>query len=635
MLHHAYDVSRLSDDDLFLFNEGNHFALWQHLGAHLMERAGERGVYFAVWAPSAQRVNVIGDFNGWDGLRHPMRPRGSSGIWEVFIAGVGEGALYKYRVESHALGYSQDKADPMGQLHQGAPGNASCVWRDDYAWGDDAWMRDRGIDRRAPMSVYEVHLGSWRRRDDGAFLSYDEAADALLAYVTRMGFTHVELMPIMEHPFYGSWGYQATGFFAPTSRYGDPDGLKRLIDKLHQGGIGVLLDWVPSHFPEDPHGLARFDGTHLYEHADPRKGFHPDWKSCIFNYGRHEVRSFLISSALFWLREFHFDGLRVDAVASMLYLDYSRAEGEWEANAYGGRENLEAIDFLQRLNDAVHCHAPGALMVAEESTSWPQVTRPSAEGGLGFDMKWNMGWMHDTLDYLSHDPIHRRYHHDTLTFRMVYMYSEAYTLPLSHDEVVHGKRSLLEKMPGDPWQQRANLRLLFAEQHLHPGKKLLFMGGELGQRREWAHDRALDWELVEQHPEHRGLQDWVADLNRLHREQAALHAGDCDARGFQWICGDDRDQSVVAYARWTPERDAVVVGVLNLTPVVRHGYRLGLPQAGRWREALNSDAARYGGSGVGNWGEVVAEEGVGHQGQPHSVVLTLPPLGALFFVPAT
>lgn len=623
--------SLLSDDDLYLFNEGSHFTLYDHLGAHPV--AG--GAWFAVWAPAAQRVAVVGDFNGWDGAAHPLAPRGSSGIWEGFVRGAEVGQAYKYRVLG-ADGAEVDKADPFGRMHQVPPETASILHADDYAWGDAGWMAARAERDAlgAPMSIYEVHLGSWRRvpEEGDRHLSYRELAPLLADYAVEMGFTHVELLPVMEHPFYGSWGYQVTGYFAPTSRYGSPEDLKFLIDTLHGRGVGVILDWVPSHFPTDAHALARFDGTHLYEHADPRKGFHPDWKSAIFNYDRHEVRAFLISSALFWLDHFHVDALRVDAVASMLYLDYSRAAGEWIPNEYGGRENLGAIQLLRRLNEAVYARHPGAQTIAEESTAWPNVSRPTYIGGLGFGMKWDMGWMHDTLRYLRRDPVHRRYHHNEITFRAVYMHSENYVVSLSHDEVVHGKGALVDQMPGDDWRKFANLRLLYGNMYAQPGKNLLFMGCEFGQWREWSHERSLDWDLLEQGPYHEGTRRWVRDLNRLTAEHPALHERDFHPDGFSWVDASDSDQSVLTFVRWDAARRAPVLVCFNFTPEPRHRYRVGAPTRGAWREIANSDDQTYGGSGVGNPGDLRAQ-GFGCHGFNDSLIVTLPPLAVVMFAP--
>jgi len=627
-----HDVSRFTDYDIYLFKQGNHFKIYDKLGCHLMEADGEKGAYFAVWAPNAERVSVIGDFNGWKPGIHPLAPRwDASGIWEGFIPGVKKGDLYKYHIESK-FGYKADKADPVGFYHEVPPKTASIVWDLDYKWGDDDWMRERSKKNSldAPIAIYEVHLGSWRRvpEDGNRFLTYRESAKLLADYVEDMGFTHVELLPVMEHPLYGSWGYEITGYFAPTSRYGTPQDFMFFVDYLHQRGIGVFLDWVPSHFPMDGHGLYFFDGTHLYEHADPRKGVHPDWKTAIFNYGRYEVRNFLISSALFWLDKYHADGLRIDAVASMLYLDYSRRNGEWIPNEYGGKENLEAIYLIRRLNEIVYSSFPDVQMIAEESTAWPMVTRPTYVGGLGFGMKWKMGWMHDTLFYFSKDPIYRKYHHDQLTFSMWYAYTENFILPLSHDEVVHGKRSLLEKMPGDDWQKFANLRLLYAYMYSHPGKKLLFMGGEFGQRREWNHEESLDWHLL-QYESHAGVQRWVRDLNKFYRSEPAMHELDFDPQGFEWIDFSDWEKSIISYIRKGKSTEDIILVVLNFTPVPRYDYRVGVPRGGFWEEKLNSDAKEYWGSGVGNLGGVQAEETPFH-GRQYSVRLTLPPLAAIF-----
>jgi 1,4-alpha-glucan branching enzyme len=616
--------SLLGEQDLYLFNEGSHLRLWEHLGAHALEGGG---VVFGVWAPSAERVSVIGDFNGWDREADPLSPRGASGIWEGVAEAASVGDVYKFHVVG-PNGYRVEKADPLAVRAEVAPKTGSIVWDLSYEWGDGEWMSSRGGRHsvHAPIAVYEVHLGSWRRdpSDPSRMLSYREVAPLLADHALALGYTHVELLPIMEHPFYGSWGYQTTGYFAASSRYGSPQDLMHLIDHLHQRGIGVILDWVPSHFPSDEHGLAFFDGTHLYEHADPREGFHPDWNSCIFNYGRHEVRSFLLSSAMFWLDRYHADGIRVDAVASMLYRDYSRKDGEWIPNRFGGRENLEAIEFLRRLNEEVYGTFPDALTVAEESTAWPMVSRPTYVGGLGFGFKWDMGWMHDTLEYLSRESVHRRYHHGEITFRAVYAFDENFMLPLSHDEVVHGKGSLLARMPGDEWQRFANLRLLLGYMTASPGKKLLFMGGELAQQREWNHDSSLDWHLLEA-PLHAGVCRWASDLNGLYLSRPALHALDCDPAGFEWVDLHDAENSVLAFLRLGPSGESMLVA-LNFTPVSREGYRVGVPVGGTWREVANSDAGDYGGSGVGNLGSVDAEEVESH-GRPFSLPLTLPPLG--------
>ncbi len=618
------DLSLLSDQDLYLFNEGTHLRLWEKLGAHLVEG----GVYFAVWAPNAERVAVMGDWNGWDPARHPLRPRARSGIWEGVVPGLGRGERYKYRIASRYGDYRVDKADPYGVHHEVPPQTASRVWSLEYAWGDSAWVAHRAERdaHDAPVSVYEVHLGSWRRSPEtpNLPLGYRDLARPLAEYACDLGFTHVELLPIMEHPFYGSWGYQIGGYYAPTSRYGTPQDLMFLIDTLHQHGLGVILDWVPSHFPTDAHGLGYFDGTHLYEHGDPRQGFHPDWQSFIFNYGRNEVRSFLLSNALFWLERYHVDGLRVDAVASMLYLDYSRRPGEWVPNRFGGRENLDAVDFLRRLNERVYEH-PGVQTTAEESTAWPAVSRPTYLGGLGFGFKWDMGWMHDTLDYLAHDPVHRKFHHTALTFRGLYATSENFVLPLSHDEVVHGKGSLIRKMAGDDWQRFANLRLLFGYMWTLAGKKLLFMGGELAQEREWNHDTSLDWHLLGD-PAHAGVQRWIRDLNAAYRSTPALNELDCHPDGFAWIDCSDAEQSTLVYLRRGRDPAEQVVVACNFTPVPRRGFRIGVPVAGWWQEFLNSDAEPYGGSGQGNLGGVASVPLAWH-GHLQSLVVTLPPLG--------
>jgi 1,4-alpha-glucan branching enzyme len=621
----------LSDWDYHLFNEGSHHQLWEKLGAHVVERNGVAGTAFAVWAPNADSVSVVGDWNGWNRDAHYLAPAAASGIWETFVPHVGKGAKYKYHIRSRHNGYRVDKADPFAFYAETPPHTASMVWDLEYEWHDEEWMRARHAHNSgtAPVSIYEVHLGSWRRAEDNRPMSYRELAGPLAEYVRKLNFTHIELLPIMEHPFYGSWGYQVTGFFAPTSRYGTPQDLMYMIDVLHQNGIGVILDWVPSHFPTDEHGLSYFDGTHLYEHADPRQGFHPDWNSLIFNYGRNEVRSFLLSSAMYWLSVYHADGLRVDAVASMLYLDYSRKAGEWIPNEFGGRENLEAIQFLRRLNEDVYKVHPDVQVIAEESTAWPMVSRPTYVGGLGFGMKWDMGWMHDTLRFFSKDPIHRRFHHNDLTFRMMYAFTENFVLPLSHDEVVHGKGSLIGKMPGDDWRKFANLRLLFAHMYAQPAKKLLFMGGEIGQWREWSHDRGLDWELLDS-TNHATLQRWVEDLNKAYRTIPALHELDFSPDGFEWIDCCDTENSIVSLLR-KPKSDPeeTVVIVLNFTPIPRQNYQVGVPRGGYWREILNSDAELYGGSGQGNMGGVEASP-IPLHGRKWSVNLTLPPLGAVF-----
>jgi 1,4-alpha-glucan branching enzyme len=624
-------TSMLTDDDLYLFNEGSHFRLYDKLGAHLREIDGVDGAHFSVWAPNAERVSVIGDFNGWNKDSHQMAPRGVSGIWELFVPGVSQGDTYKFHIRSRHDGYRVDKADPFAVHSETPPLTGSKVWDLAYEWGDDEWMTQRA-DRQAlhqPMSIYELHVGSWRTvpEEGDRPLNYRELADPLIAYLTDLNFTHVEFLPITEHPFGGSWGYQTTGYFAPTSRFGTPQDLKELIDRLHQAGIGVILDWVPSHFPSDEHGLAYFDGTHLFEHADPRKGYHPDWNSYIFNYGRKEVVSFLLSSALYWLDEYHIDGLRVDAVASMLYLDYSREEGEWIPNEWGGNENLEAIEFLRRFNSEVYQAFPGVQTIAEESTAWPMVSRPTYVGGLGFGMKWDMGWMHDTLAYFQQDPVYRKYHHDQLTFRSIYAFTENYCLPISHDEVVHGKGSMINKMPGDDWQRFANLRALYSYMFTTPGKKLLFQSTEIGQWQEWSHERSLDWHLLD-HDQHAGLRRCVADLAGLYRDEPALHDGDVDPAGFEWIDAGDWEQSVVSYVRRTRDGARDVLVVANLTPVPRHNYRIGVPHRGWYAERFNSDASDYGGSGVGNQGWVATTPVPSH-GRDHSLNLTLPPMAVL------
>jgi len=616
-------TSLLTSDDLFLFNQGTHYRLYQKLGAHVLDDAS--GTAFAVWAPNGQQVSVIGDWNHWTAGQDLLRPRESSGIWEGVVKGIGHGARYKYAIVGPD-GIKREKADPFAARAEHPPATASVVWQAQHAWGDAAWMKSRGskLSHAAPVSIYEAHLGSWRR-DHGEVLGYRQLGEQLGAHVTALGFTHIELMPIMEHPFYGSWGYQVTGFFAPTTRYGAPDDLMAMIDGLHQQGVGVIIDWVPAHFPTDAHGLGHFDGTHLFEHADPRRGFHPDWTSFIFNYGRHEVKSFLISSAISWLDRYHIDGLRVDGVASMLYKDYSRKPGEWVPNEDGSNHDRDAIHFLQDFNRAVYAAYPDVQTIAEESTAWGGVSRPTDHGGLGFGYKWDLGWMHDTLKFVERDPVHRNYHYDELTFRAIYAHTENYVMPLSHDEVVHGKGALISKIPGDPWQKYATLRLLYGYQWTLPGKKLLFMGGELGVWGEWNHDHELDWALGN-HPAHAGIARWIGDLNRAYRSHPALHAGDCQQWGFQWIVGDDRGAVVVAFSRHAApgaSKDPPIVVAANFTPVPREGYRLGVPRGGYWKELLNSDAEIYGGGGVGNRGGVTAEE--------HSLVITVPPLGIVVF----
>jgi len=630
-----YDFSTLTDHDLYLFNEGNHYRMSEKLGARLVTVDGEAGVNFGVWAPNARKVSVVGSFNRWDAEAHSLQARGSSGIWEGFVPGVTKGALYKFHIASRQADYVTDRADPFGILHEKPPRTASVVWDLDYEWHDRDWLGQRQARNSldAPVSVYEVHIGSWMRvpEEKDRPLTYREMAPRLAEYVKRLGFSHVEFLPIMEHPFYASWGYQTTGYFAPTARYGTPQDFMFLVDYLHQQGIGVILDWVPSHFPSDGHALAYFDGTHLYEHADWRQGFHPDWNTYIFNYGRTEVRSFLLSSALFWLDKYHADGLRVDAVASMLYLDYSRREGEWIPNRYGGRENLEAIDFLRKFNTEAYKEQPGIQTVAEESTAWPMVSRPIYVGGLGFGMKWDMGWMHDTLEYFKQDPIHRKYHHNQLTFRMLYGFTENFVLPLSHDEVVHGKGSLVGKMPGDEWQRFANLRLLYGYMFAQPGKKLLFMGDEFGQVREWTHDASLEWHVL-QYPVHRGVQLWIEQLNRVYREHPALHELDTEPAGFEWVDANDSENSTLSFLRkGRSEREQILV-VCNFTPVPREKFRIGVPVGGWWRELLNSDSRDYAGSDLGNGGGAMAEDKESH-GRPFSLSLTVPPLAVVFFKP--
>jgi len=630
------EMTLLSKDDLYLFNEGSHFHLYEKFGARPATHDGAAGTYFSVWAPNAEEVSVIGLFNDWKPGQHPLHSREHSGIWEGFLPGVEKGALYKYHIRSRFHAYQVEKTDPFAIFNEIPPKNASIVWDTSYEWRDGDWMKTRSTRNSldAPMSIYEMHLGSWRRVQDEAnrSLSYRELAAVLPAYLREMQFTHVEFLPIMDHPFFGSWGYQTTGYFAPSGCYGTPQDLMYLIDELHRHDIGVILDWVPSHFPTDGHGLSYFDGTHLYEHADPRQGYHPDWQTYIFNYGRNEVRSFLVSSALFWLDKYHIDGLRVDAVASMLYLDYSRKEGEWIPNQYGGRENLEAIGFLRRLNEEVYNNFPDVQTIAEESTAWPMVSRPTYLGGLGFGLKWDMGWMHDTLEYMSQDPYFRRFHQNKLTFRMLYAFHENFVLPLSHDEVVYGKGSLIGKMPGDDWQKFANLRLLFGYMFAQSAKKLIFMGGEIGQWSEWAHDHSVEWHLLEQAP-HSGLQRWVSDLNRLYREEPALHERDLDPAGFEWIDCNDAESSVVSLLRKGKSPDDVLLVACNFTPVPRPNYRIGAPHGGFWQEILNSDATHYGGSGWGNLGGAEAAPITLH-GRTHSLTLTLPPLGIVFFKPA-
>ncbi|MEM1525265.1 MAG: 1,4-alpha-glucan branching protein GlgB [Nitrososphaerales archaeon] len=620
----------ITDYDVYLFKQGKHYRLYEKFGSRILKN---EGVYFAVWAPNASHVYVMGSFNDWGPESHPLSPRlDGSGIWEGFVPNVGKGALYKYRIISKNQNYRVDKSDPFAYYFETPPKNASIVWELDYEWGDDEWMKNRKKynSLNAPISIYEVHLGSWRRvpEENNRWLTYKEIAHYLPKYVRKMGFTHVEFLPIMEHPFYGSWGYQITGYYAPTSRYGKPQDLMYLIDQLHQNEIGVILDWVPSHFPTDEYGLVYFDGTHLYEYEDWRKRYHPDWNSYIFDYGKNEVKSFLISNALFWLDKYHVDGLRVDGVASMLYLDYSRKNGEWIPNIYGGKENLEAISFIKELNEVVYKYYPDVQMIAEESTAWPMVSKPTYVGGLGFGMKWNLGWMHDTLNYLSKDPIYRKYHHNQIIFSIWYAFSENFILPLSHDEVVHGKGSLINKMPGDDWQKFANLRLLFAYMYAHPGKKLLFMGGEFGQWSEWNHDKSLDWHLL-QYPNHQGLQRLIKDLNNIYKKERALHKTDFNPSGFEWIDFNDWEQSVISFIRKDLESNEILLIVCNFTPVPRMNYRLGAPRKGFWREILNTDSEYYGGSGLGNLGGVEANQ-IPFHGRDYSIVITLPPLACLY-----
>ena len=622
----------LTDDDLHFLGEGSHHRLWTALGAHPMSHEGTVGTHFAVWAPNAQRVSVVGHFNTWDGRRHPMRRRGNGGIWEIFLPGIGAGEAYKYEIVGPGGALQPLKADPAGFGAEHPPATASVV-RDirKPKWSDAKWMKARGTVQNvdAPISIYEVNLGSWKRHADGRAMSYREAAEELVGYAHDMGFTHLELMPVSEFPYDGSWGYQPVGLYAPTVRHGTPEDFRAFVDAAHRKGLGVLLDWVPGHFPTDAHGLARFDGTHLYEHADPKEGFHQDWNTLIPNFGRHEVANYYVSNALYWLEEYHLDGLRVDAVASMLYRDYSRNEGEWVPNKDGGRENYEAIALLQRMNTLAYGQTDGIMTVAEESTAFPGVSRPVDQGGLGFGFKWNMGWMNDSLRYIEHDPIYRKHHHHELTFSLHYAFSENYVLPISHDEVVHGKGSMISKMPGSDWERFANLRAFYGYMWTHPGKKLLFMGQEFAQWDEWNHNKSLDWHLLD-HAPHKGMQAWVRDLNRLYREMPALHVNDSRPAGFRWLEANDNERSVFAYARFGAEGDAPVVVVMNLTPVERSAYRVGFPEAGTWREVLNSDADVYGGGGRGNLGKAVTEPR-SWMGQDQSAELVLPPLSTLVF----
>ncbi len=632
MFHDSYSfMPTLTDFDIYLFNAGDHHRIYEKLGAHHAEVNGVGGVQFAVWAPSARSVSVIGDFNRWDRRSHAMRVLGSSGIWEIFVPGLPEGVLYKFQVKT-PQGFVMDKADPYCSEMELRPRTASKVnFLQGFEWTDQGWMERRtSTDHLAkPMSIYEVHLGSWQRGEHNRVLTYREIAERLVAHATKVGYTHVELLPVMEHPFDGSWGYQVTGYFAPTSRFGSPQDFMYFVNLLHANNIGVILDWVPAHFPKDAYALGDFDGTHLYEHADPRKGEHRDWGTYIFNFGRNEVKNFLTSNALFWLDKYHLDGLRIDAVASMLYLDYSRQEGDWIPNQYGGRENLEAIAFLKHLNGVVHHYYPGVLTIAEESTAWPGVTNSLEYGGLGFDLKWNMGWMHDMLEYFSKETAHRSYHHRDLTFALLYAFTERFMLPLSHDEVVHGKRSLLNKMPGDVWQKLANLRLLYGLMFSFPGKKLLFMGGDFGQWDEWYHEKSLDWHLL-QYDTHRGIFQWMQDLNRVYQTEPSLHEVDFHYTGFEWIDFHDAAASVVSFERKASDSRNSMIVVCNFTPVPRYGYRIGVREPGVYREMLNSDAAVYGGSNLGNAGQVLADP-VPQHGREYSLLLNLPPLAALFF----
>ena len=624
--------SLLTDFDIHLFKTGKHFKLHEKLGAHpVVTDSGEQGTYFAVWAPNARFVSVIGNFNQWQSDQNKLNPRwDESGIWEGFISGVGKGEIYKYAIHSNTGEYLE-KADPFAFYAEIAPNTASVVWAPEYKWKDQMWLHDRkkSIGQSKPYSVYEMHFGSWRRKveDNNRSLSYKEMANELVDYLKETGFTHVEFLPVMEHPFFGSWGYQLTGYFAPSSRYGEPEEFMALVDALHQEDIGVILDWVPSHFPGDAHGLYKFDGTHLYEHADPRKGFHPDWSSYIYNYGRDEVRSFLISNAVFWLEYYHIDGLRVDAVASMLYLDYSRKQGEWIPNEYGGRENLEAISFLKEFNEVVYGNFPDVITIAEESTAWPGVSRPTYLGGLGFGQKWMMGWMHDTLDYFQKDPIHRKYHQNEISFSIIYAFTENFMLPLSHDEVVHGKGSLIGRMPGDEWQRFANLRLMYAYMFTHPGTKLLFMGGEIAQTAEWHHDKSLDWHLLD-YDLHRGVKQTITDLNALYKSELSLYQYPYDDRGFEWVDYSDRENSVIVYLRKSDKKEDNLVVICNFTPAVREHYRIGVPTRGTWKEIFNSDDGKYGGSGVSNSG-LIATSPVKYHGKDYSFTIELPPLGCL------
>ncbi len=624
--------SLLGDMDRYLMAEGTHLKLYEKLGAQPTEIDGVEGVYFAVWAPNARRVSVVGPFNNWDGRANPMRNHPSNGVWDLFVPGIGPGELYKYEIKGPSGHLLPLKADPFGRRHEPPPGNASIVPANrEMQWSDASWMEERSAKNNldAPVAVYEVHLNSWKRKEGNEMLSYQELADDLIPYVKEMGYTHLELLPISEHPFDGSWGYQPIGMFAPTYRFGQPRDFKQFVDRCHKEGISLIVDWVPAHFPRDAHGLGEFDGSHLYEHADPRKGAHMDWGTLIFNFGRNEVVNYLLSNALFWLEEYHIDALRVDAVASMLYLDYSRKAGEWVPNEHGGNENLEAVSFMRKMNEFVH--QQGGVTMAEESTAWPMVSRPTYLGGLGFTYKWNMGWMHDTLEYIKEDPIHRKYHQDKLTFGLLYAFTENFILPLSHDEVVHGKGSILGRMPGDNWQRFANLRLYYSFMYGHPGKKLLFMGGEFGQEQEWNYQYSLDWHLLE-NPLHKGVQTLVKDLNRVYTANPALYEVDFDAAGFEWIDASDRENCVISFVRKAKDPDDFLVIVCNFTPVVREKYRIGVPKAGTYREIFNSDNSEYGGSNVTNSGDLASEDVTTH-GRPASLVLTLPPLGAMILKP--
>ncbi len=634
--HSAYDPynfgPQIPDYDMHLYGEGRHWHIHRVLGANAHEVDGIQGILFGVWAPNAERVSIIGDFNNWDGRVHSMRSRGGSGIWELFIPELPAGGCYKFEIRNRDTGEILEKADPYGKEFELRPKTAAVIHSNEaYAWQDADWLKQRREKNwlHSPSTTYEVHLGSWQRDDSGHFLNYRELAHRLVEYAVHMGFTYIELLPITEHPLDASWGYQTTGYFAPTSRFGTPDDFRYFVDHCHRHNIGVLLDWVPAHFPRDEHGLARFDGTTLYEHEDPRRGEHRDWGTLIYNFGRNEVKNFLLASALFWLEEYHLDGLRVDAVASMLYLDYSRDPHDWLPNIHGGNENLEAIEFLRELNTVTHAEHPGTVVIAEESTAWPQVTRPVNLGGLGFSMKWNMGWMHDSLQYMSQDPVHRRYHHDQLTFGLLYLFSENFVLPFSHDEVVHGKGAMLSKMPGDEWQRFANLRLLYTYMYTYPGKKLLFMGCEFGQGTEWDFDRALDWYVLD-YPLHRGMLNLVRDLNHMYRDTAALHRFEFEPQGFEWIDCHDSDQSIMSYLRRA--EDEICVVILNFTPVPRYDYRIGVPYAGAYSEGLNSDSDYYSGSNLGNGGQLIAEE-IPWMGRPYSIRLTVPPLAGLVLRP--